>query len=114
MRDLIITWPKTRSLDSYLEACEAARVHAEVLNFRIHNPPTEWHEGMRVYVVHARAVRGWHQLLDVCRRGYREVRDPGGGWWPPGTYLVRHAEWHPIEPIPMRGFQGWHYFERPE
>lgn len=119
-RDIIITWPKTRTLDSYLNACVGAKIRGEVINFRIANPPNfefgahKDRDG-RVYVVHDGFVRGYQELIHVAYREANEVLDPvTGGFWPEGWYLVRNPEWHEINPIPMKGFQGFRYFNEVE
>lgn len=112
MTDLVITWPKTRPLSSYLEHCQKAHHRKQFINFRIGSRPKRAAE--RVYVVYDGAVRGWHEFVVAMKR--RDVRDPQMGTvMEPGLYLVRRPTWHPLAtPIPMKGFQGWRYFDRPE
>lgn len=116
-RDIVITWPQTRTLESYLDACARAKDAGEVINYRVRNPPEvdfgAWADRRgRVYVVHGGFVRGYNDWLYTTYRETGEVLDPvTGGFWPPGVYLVRDPAWHPIEPVPMRGFRGWRYFD---
>lgn len=111
--NLIITWPKKRSLDSYVKACDKAAEDGLQINFRIARPPTRDVKGAKVFVVHDGYMRGFHHLIDVVKRGEGEVSlvrgDAFAGFWPAGWYLVRDPTWHMIVPIPMKGFQGWRY-----
>lgn len=128
MTDLVITWPKTKPLQDYLDECERAAENDLVVNYRVANRPTRIDfsgpRPPRTYVVHDRAIRGWQELLGVVRREQGEVMrvespsitDHGvtghlyAGYWPAGVYLVRDPEWHPVEPIRKLGFQGWRYY----
>ncbi len=108
MTDLVITWPKTRPLDSYLEECEKAAEAGFVVNYRVANRP-DVEIGDRCYVVYDGAVRGWQVIYGCWWRD--DVTDPTTGrLMKPGYYVVRDPAWNPIEPIPMKGFQGFRYF----
>jgi hypothetical protein len=111
-RDIIITWPKTEPLGSYLMALEVAAERGEVINYRVPSPPKL--EPERCYVVYDGEVIGWNEVLSVERRGGEEVLDPRtGNYWPSGWYIVRDPVWHPLRtPLPCRGFQGFRYTER--
>jgi hypothetical protein len=113
VHNLVITWPKRRSLESYLDGCKHAEENGLQINFRIAKPPARKVTGARVFVVHDAYIRGFHTLIEVVERGENEVAivngDAFAGFWPAGWYLVRDPTWHPIVPIPMKGFQGWRY-----
>lgn len=116
-RDVVITWPKTKRLDDYLRACTGAWMRHEDINYRISKPP-HFEFGAfaerpgRVYIVHDGFVRGYHELKFVIYRDDHEVLSTEGkGYWPAGWYLVRNPEWNEVDPVPMRGFQGWRYYE---
>lgn len=112
-------WPKTRSLQSYLDELEAAVEAEQVINYRVARPPS-WDaiaQRPRCYIVHDGAVRGYNWILYVEYRGEGEVarvkNDAFAGFWPASTYIVRDPQWYPVEPVPMRGFQGWRWYEYP-
>lgn len=114
--DLILTWPRTRPLDSYVEEMKRAERLGQVVNFRVHNKPTLKVQGddwERAWMVHDGKVRGYSHIVEIAERGIGEVlrvqSDPRGGYWPPGVYVVREAIFFQVEPIPMRGFQGFRY-----
>lgn len=109
--NIIITWPKTRTLESYVEECAKACELSQEINFRVPARPKEARVGDRCYVVYDGFVRGWHEILVVNWRDEGVVRDRSGSFWPAGWYIVRHPLYHPWldDPVPMRGFQGVRY-----
>lgn len=115
-RDLILTWPKSRPLASYLRELQGAKERSEVINFRVSGRPNV-SAGSRCYMVHDGAVRGWSAIIAVAHRGPREVRrvasDDRSGFWPEGWYVVRDPTWFPLrDPVAMQGFQGFRYMLR--
>jgi hypothetical protein len=117
-RDIVATWPKSRPLSSYLdELLRAYRLGLQI-NYRVarlpHLPFAAWEERPgRCYMVHDGAVRGYNEIDRFTHRS--DVRDPITNlFMPPGFYIVRDPRWHPIDPIPMAGFQGWRWFDEEE
>jgi hypothetical protein len=110
MRDLVLTWPKSRPLRSYLATLAQARRRGDVINYRVTHPPLG--AIRRVYMVHDGALRGWGTFRGIAYRGAGEVADGAGGFWPAGWYVTRDPDWHPLDkPIPMPGFRGFRYRE---
>jgi hypothetical protein len=113
MSDMIVTWPKTKPLDTYLEECREAEKRCLAINFRVPRLPNPRRLGnaTRVYVIHDGAIRGWHRLLSAQHRAENDVVDQvAGDHWPEGNYLVRDAHWHPLpQPVPWAGFRGFRY-----
>lgn len=111
--NLIITWPKTRTLESYVEECAKAHELGQSINFRLPNKPRVIVDllGQRCYVVYDGLVRGWHKITEITWRGEGVVKDRDGSNWPPGWYVVRDPLYFPWmdAPVPMRGFQGIRY-----
>lgn len=115
-RHLILTWPKSRPLESYLRELKEAERNGAVINFRVAHPPKRAPDQRwgYCYMVYDGYVRGWTQITDVVHRGRGEVRrvasDDRSGFWPPGWYVVREPIWHPLSKlIPMIGFRGFRY-----
>ncbi len=115
--DLLITIPKTVKWGRWLDECWDTVRYGGTLNYRISTSfnrlpkVTLGKNDDRVYVVHDGRIRGYHHLqairfLDAftCQTTLKN--------WPAGYYLVRSGPFHPIEPIPHRGFQGWRYYKR--
>lgn len=116
-RDIILTWPKTTSLKTYLTTLRQAHENDLVINYKVASPPLiEEDEVKRVYMVYDGLVRGWNPFVAVEYRGVGEVRQArGGGYWPEGWYIVRKPLWHPLadgDVWKLKGFQGFRYIER--
>lgn len=120
-RDIVLTWPKSRPLESYVSELARAERERMVINYRVASFPTWndqeawWDHGAlcfggygsdspRCYMVHDGAVRGWCEIVYCCAREDGEVDG-----WPAGKYIVRDPTWHPIEPFPMEGFRGYRW-----
>lgn len=118
--DIVVTWPKTRVFESYLKALREARMSGQLINYRVAHRPV-WKFGAladrsaRCYRVHTGLVRGWVTIVYAMRRDEGEVQRVGTDeFWPAGDYIVCNSAWHPIDPIPMKGFQGWRWFDENE
>lgn len=125
MNDIILTWPRDRPLQSYLDELVKAENDGLVINFRVAHPPRDAivsgnqvsvsFRGVqrlpKCYMVHDGYVRGYLEVLEVAYKGSGIVHDTQGdpNRYPAGWYIVRHPKWHPIDPVPMRGFQGFRY-----
>src|ERR1039458_2357030 len=98
MTDIVVTWPKTRTLEHYLGEVYHAQMHGLEINYRVSRFPTfegwTWdHDtcaspwgasSVRCYMVHDGLVRGSLRILYCCTREPGEVKD-----WPAGKYIVR-------------------------
>lgn len=113
MKDLVITWPKTRALDSYLKELEKANERGEVINFKIPTIPKDT-TCERCYIVYDGRIRGYNEIISVEEQENYAVKDPlTGKYWSAGIYIVRNPLWHPLKAGPeMKGFQGYRYIER--
>lgn len=118
-RDIVVTWPKTKPLENYVRNLRFADKKRLVINYRVARLP-HWDDAIedhgsrgwafgatrpRCYMVHSGFVRGYCEVLYTCYQEEGMVEE-----WPAGLYVVRSPEWNPIEPIPMRGFQGWRWW----
>lgn len=119
MTDLIVTWPKSRPLSSYVEELGKAELAGLDINFRVPTEPREFLVGRRCYRVHSGHVRGWTKILGVAKRGPNQVArvesDAFAGFWPEGWYVVCSPAWYVLfgkKQIAVKGFQGYRYFDR--
>lgn len=110
MSDIIVTWPKSRTLSSYLFELEHAELCDEVIGYKVRYK-ARVEKGDRCYMVHDGAIRGWTEIHGV---------EWGDEFWNPhkqsymgiGWFVVRSPVWHPLaDPLPMKGFRGFRYFE---
>lgn len=116
LRDVIVTWPKSRPLGSYLAELLIAERDGLVVCYRVTVLPGRRPE--RCYRVHEGHIRGWLDVIDMRHMDDGEVRRVGGGsgHWPAGNYLVCGPTWHELgfrsDRTVMPGFRGWRWFER--
>lgn len=105
--NIVVTWPKTRPLESYLAECRNADREGLDICFRVPSRPAV-SEGDRCYIVHSGFIRGWQKVLGVEERD--DVRDPiTRELMEVGFYVRRDPRWHPCRLVRMRGFQGYRY-----
>lgn len=135
---IIVTWPKSRPLGSYLAELENARAGGLVVNYRVAHPPRPTPD--RCYRVHDGHVRGYLLVLAVEHRGDGEVAHvpppptglhegcaSRGGvcdcgprpcaleFWPGGWYVVCSPVWHELKRCrhtSHESFRGWRWFLR--
>ncbi len=114
MSDIIITWPSTRPLESYITQILAAGAAGQKhINFRVSRLPKYADKGDRCYVVHSGFVRGYNPIVECRPVEDNIVLDPlTDEFWPAGNYIVRRPAWFPITPIPHKGFQGFRYIKK--
>lgn len=114
--DIIVTTPKSRMADAAKEAIEARGAidaGGEAWYFRSLGPskPTKINEGDLIFYVEDGWVRGFAVIASITNDP-GHVCDTTGRQYGPGWYAVMPAwSWYWIEPIAMRGFQGWRYFD---
>ena len=112
--DIIVTTPKTEIANA---AAEASHVIAQGGGeyFRYIGPykPLSTRVGNGIWYVEDGFIRGFAIITRIvcvdaqqCSTTGREFR--------PGWYVYSRAEsWKWIRPIPMKGFQGWRYYDGP-
>ena len=120
--DIIVTLPQRIEWADYQRELDAVADGGGVLNYRLPGPPGTPGGGLvvsalkgtagedaRCYLVWRRAVRGWMEIVGVRHYSRGFTCQTTGKFWPPGVYIQRSGPFHRIEPMPMRGFQGWRY-----
>jgi hypothetical protein len=113
MSDIIVTTPKGQMAAAAAEAEDARKYGGDTMYFRrvaMNYAYLNIRPGERIYYVEDGFVRGF-ALLDHTLSAQNPRRcDTTGREWPEGYFLFMRADsWQWIRPIPMRGFQGWHY-----
>lgn len=113
--DIMVTWPQTKPLDSYLADLRQATEDDLTINYRVARLP-KWPANAfdyganypRCYMAHSGFIRGWCRVLYTCYRAAGEVEG-----WPAGFYIVRDPEFHAARNrVFMPGFRGWRWFDR--
>lgn len=105
-RDIIITVPKKISWDDYSQELEAVKDGTQVMNYKVRSFP-KTSIGNKCYVVYDGFIRGWMEIVGLSEEEFT-CTTTGRVW--SGKFIQRSGEFHEIEPIPMKGFQGFRYF----
>lgn len=113
MPDIIVTTPKSRMKEAAREAAEAREeidTGGEAWYFR-NVGRARIAPGERIYYVEDGYVRGYAVVAWVGEENELTC-DTTGRRFGPGRYAMMDARsWVWIDPIPMRGFQGWRYVD---
>jgi hypothetical protein len=109
MADIIVTTPKSEMRNAEREAGDCLRDGGgEYFRYMGVRPGCE--AGDRIYYVEDGYVRGFAIVARVAHERCPRRCDTTGGWWSAGWYVFMDAtSWQWIQPIPMKGFQGWRY-----
>lgn len=114
MADWVITIPKSIKWDDYRRELTAVENDPEaVMNFRVPHRPLQMQPGDRMFVAHDGFVRGWMTISDIVVRSAGFRCTTTDAWWPAGVYVQRKGRFTYVDPIPMRGFQGYRRFQAP-
>lgn len=108
--DIIVTTPKGEMANAAREAEDVRRAGGGMYfrRFPLSQRPSV-SVGERVYYVEDGYVRGFAWVHAVEEQKGVSCGTTGRQW-PPGFYVYMDATtWQWIEPIPMRGFQGFRY-----
>ena len=108
-RDIIVTTPKKQMGNAAMEA-EQAKKHGGYYFRRLSSRPKKIQKGSRVFYVEDGYVRGFGKACRIDTLSEGEHCDASGKVWAPGVYVYMRADsWKWIEPIPMKGFQGFRH-----
>lgn len=105
-RDIVITLPSNVEWDDYEKELEKVRNEREVLNFKV--PVLPKHRPNKVYLCYRGNVIGWMKCCGMINGDSFDCTTTGKHW--EGKFIQRTGEFHKIDPIQMKGFQGFRYF----
>lgn len=108
--NIVVTWPKSRSLGSYLSELAKADRSGRVAYYRVSRRP-DVQEGDRCYHVHTGYVRGYLIVMGIREMPGNVIDEVTGQPFKPGIYVERHPAWFAIPPVAMKGFQGFRYYQ---
>jgi hypothetical protein len=114
-RDIIVTTPKSEMKNAAKEAQDARLAGPDSCYFRaLPTSPRGLLAGVsRIFYVEDGYVRGFG-VIDTGNNGkYSHCDTTGRDWYGKCTVVTRASSWKWIKPIPMKGFQGWRYFDQP-
>lgn len=111
-KDIIVTWPSSRTLESYLVELNRAEQEEKVILYKVGKMPRHVAAGQRCYMVHRGYVWGYCEIIDLQfeNEGVPPIDPISGERMPRGNYIVRAPHWWQlVKPLPMKGFQGFRY-----
>ena len=77
------------------------------MNFKVSFLPKNIDGLERVYLVHNGYIIGWQKFVGTSDKPF-DCTTTGKSW--SGKFLQRTGEFHKINPIPHKGFQGFRYY----
>ncbi len=104
MKDIIITVPKSIVWSEYQKELDAA-ANGETLNFKVNGFPKTM-KGNKCYICYAGNIVGYHIISGMSEKEF-QCTTTGNMW--KGKFIERTGKFNKIEPIPMKGFQGFRY-----
>lgn len=108
-RDIIVTTPKRQMAIAAHEA-EQAKKHGGYYFRRLSSRPKNIQRNSRVFYVEDGYIRGFGIACRIDTLSEGEHCDATGRAWAPGVYVYMKADsWVWIDPIPMKGFQGFRH-----
>ena len=105
--DIIVTLPKSIKWEDYEKELDAVKDYEQVMSFKISNFP-KTKAGNKCYLLYDGAIRGWMEIVGLSQNSF-ECTTTGSMW--NGKFIERSGPFHKIDPIPMKGFQGFRYFK---
>jgi len=111
IKNIIVTTPKSEMQNSADEAKECIEQYGGYYFRKLgKNRPVGVAEKSKIYYVEDGYIRGFGVVASIAMSGYEcnyTDRDWGDGWYA----IIPACTWKWIRPIPMRGFQGFRYFD---
>lgn len=106
--DIIITLPSNIEWSEYEKELERVKDGSEILNFKVNNFPTKTKVGEKCYLLYRGNIIGWMYIFGFSKK---EFTCSTTGKKYEGKFIERSGHFYKIDPIPMKGFQGFRYFE---
>ena len=109
--DIIVTTPKSESQIAAEEAAYCLKIGGGFYYRTMHRLPKDLNIGDKVFYVEDGFVRGFAVVYDI---DFGDVTCDVSSKQRSGNQIIMKADsWKWIQPIAMRGFQGWRYFSQP-
>jgi len=109
--DIVVTIPKSKlkQVEEEEKALSDAISKGEKWNFfwSLGRMPKRVKDLERCYFLWDGAIRAYHDIVDLDE----DMTCEHTGQFYPGVCLVLDPKIHEIKPIPMKGFQGFRYYE---
>ncbi|UVX33258.1 MAG: protein of unknown function (DUF1489) [Bacteriophage sp.] len=111
-RAIVVTLPSSEQWEDYQKEMDAVKDYSQVMNFKVPFFPKGINKGDKCYIVHDGKVKGWMEVVGMEEKEFT-CSTTGRKWM--GKFIMRSGPFHPLErEIPMKGFQGFRYFNLEE
>jgi len=106
--DIVVTLPKQTKWEEYQKELDLVKDGSNVMNFKVINMPLKSQIGNKCWICYKDNVIGYMNIVGFEEKDF-ECSVTGTKWR--GKFVVRSGEFTKVEPIPMKGFQGFRYFD---
>lgn len=105
--DIIVTIPKSIQWKDYEKELISVEDYKQVMNFKVNNFP-KTKVGSKCYLLYNGFIIGWMEIVGISEKEFT-CSTTGIKW--KGKFIERSGPFHKIQPIQMKGFQGFRYFK---
>ncbi|MFW6233307.1 MAG: hypothetical protein ACOC3Z_01445 [Nanoarchaeota archaeon] len=105
--DIIITLPSSIRWEEYEKELNWVKDGKNVLNFKVNHFPKLAKVGDKCYLNYKGNIIGWMYITGLSEKEF--TCDVTGKVWK-GKFIERSGKFNKIKPLPMKGFQGFRYF----
>ncbi len=105
--DIIITIPSNIDWNEYRKELDSVKNGSNNLNFKVPFLPKKDIVGNKCYLNYNGNVVGWMKITGIKEKSFT-CSTTGKNW--SGKFIERSGQFNEIEPIPMKGFRGFRYF----
>ncbi|MBI2635184.1 MAG: hypothetical protein HYW79_01415 [Parcubacteria group bacterium] len=109
-KDIVVTTPKNKMEIAAEEARQCIEAGSGFYFRTFRNKPRHLGVGSRIFYVEYGYIRGFGVISKVVE-GNMQCETTGYDWGDGYHAIMQANSWKWIKPIPMKVFQGWHYFE---
>lgn len=115
MKHIIVTTPKSEMANSQREAEECLKSGSGYYFRSISKKPKDIVVGeSKLYYVEDGYVRGYGVIIGISESNGKQCDVTDKIWNGKYFILTTASSWKWINPLPMKGFQGWRYFDDKE
>jgi hypothetical protein len=108
LRDIIITIPANIDWKTYTQELNKVKDYKNVMNFKVPNFPVHSGKGKKCFLNYNGNIIGWMEIVGFSEEEFT-CSTTGRKW--KGKFIQRAGPFHPINPIPMKGFRGFKYLD---
>lgn len=105
--DIVVTLPASTDWSEYQKELDLVKNGSNVINFKVPSFPKRTKAGDKCYLCYKGYIIGWMKIVGMEEK---EFTCSTTGNQLKGKFIMRSGSFNKIEPIQMKGFQGFKYF----